>query len=301
MEFIDYYKILELDRKATSAEVKKAYRRLARKYHPDLNPNDKNAKLKFQQINEANEVLSDQEKRKKYDQYGSEWKHAGEYQQAAQNQERAQRQGRGQAGTGNFGDEDFSDFFESMFGGNKRGNRSTQGKFRGQDFNAELNMNIHEAFQTHKRTLTVNEKNIRLTIPAGIEDGQTIKIAGHGGQGINGGPNGDLYITFSIENDTPFRRDGHNLYKNEPIDIYTAILGGEYTIETFNGLVKLNVKPETRNGTTVKLKGKGFPVYKKEGESGDLFITWQIETPVNLTEKEKALYRELQNISRHGK
>jgi curved DNA-binding protein len=301
MEFIDYYKILELDKKATAAEVKKAYRRLARKYHPDLNPNDKNAKLKFQQINEANEVLSDPEKRKKYDQYGSDWKHAGEYQRAAQNQERTQRQGRGQAGPGNFGDEDFSDFFESMFGGNKRGNRSTQGKFRGQDFNAELNINIREAFQTHQRTLTVNEKNIRLTIPAGIEDGQTIKIAGHGGTGINGGPNGDLFITFSIENDTPFRRDGHNLYKNEPIDIYTAILGGEYTIKTFDGLVKLNVKPETRNGTTVKLKGKGFPVYKKEGETGDLFITWQIETPVNLTEKEKALYRELQNISRHGK
>jgi curved DNA-binding protein len=303
MEFIDYYKILELDKNASEADIKKAYRRLARKYHPDLNPNDAAAKKKFQEINEANEVLSDPENRKKYDKYGKDWKHGEEFEKAQQQQQR-QRSQQGFSGgeeyfSGAGSENDFSDFFESMFGG-RAGRKSQQTKFRGQDFNAELQLELKDVYQTHKRTLTINGKNIRLTIPAGIENGQTIKIANHGGEGINGGPNGDLYITFSIINHTKFRRDGNNLYADADLDLYTAVLGGEITTDTFDGKVKLTIKPETQNGTKVKLKGKGFPVYKKEGEFGDLFITWQIKTPTNLTEKEKELFSELAKLRTHG-
>ena len=301
MEYIDYYKILEIDKGASNADIKKAYRRLARKYHPDLNPNDKTSKSKFQQINEANEVLSDPEKRSKYDKYGNDWKHAEEFEKAGQQRGQYKSSPGRQQDAGNFSESDFSDFFESMFGSAPGGKRGGQVKYRGQDFNAELQLNLEDVYKAHKRTLTVNGKNIRLTIPAGVENGQTIKIAGHGSQGINGGPNGDLYITFSIANHTKFKREGNNLYANVEIDLYTAVLGGEITVDTFDGMVKLQVKPETQSGSKVKLKGKGFPVYKREGEFGDLYLTYQMKVPVNLTQKEKELFKELSKIHHHGK
>ena len=294
MEYKDYYKILGVPKNASQNDVKKAYRKLARKYHPDVNPNDKTAEQNFKEANEANEVLGDPEKRKKYDQYGKDWQHAEEFEK--------QRSQRGQSGgyshsTGDFGGHDFSDFFESMFGGASggfsRGSGGRNVKFRGQDFNAELRLNLSDVYKSHKQTLTVNGKNIRITIPGGVENGHTIKIKGHGGPGRNGGPNGDLYITFSIENNTMFKREGSNLYQTVDLNIYKAVLGGEITVNTFDGKAKLKVKPETQNGTVVKLKGKGFPVYKKEGEYGDLFITYQIKTPTNLSSREKELFQEL--------
>ncbi|MBI1767215.1 MAG: J domain-containing protein [Bacteroidetes bacterium] len=302
MEFIDYYKTLELNRDASSDDIKKAYRRLARKYHPDLNPNDAAAKAKFQQINEANEVLSDTEKRQKYDAYGQEWKHGEEthhYRKERPGQQTASSAY--QSFSGDFSGSDFSEFFESMFGGDSGGQRSAQIKYRGQDFNATLHLDLKDIYVTHKQTLTVNGKSIRLSIPAGVENGQTIKIAGYGGVGINGGPNGDLYITFSIANATKFKREGNNLYRDVELNLYTAVLGGEITIETFDGEAKVTVKPETQNGAKVKLKGKGFPVYKKEGEFGDLIISWQIKMPTNLSEKEKELFKELAKIKSNGK
>ncbi|QLE00689.1 J domain-containing protein [Galbibacter sp. BG1] len=296
MEFIDYYKVLELDKSASTADIKKAYRKLARKYHPDLNPNNKEAEIKFKQINEANEVLSDPEKRKKYDEYGKDWQHAEEFEKAKAQQRQSRQYSSGDPFTysGGGSAEDFSDFFESMFGGGGgfRSQRRQTG-FRGQDFNAELQLNLTDAYKTHKQTLSVNQKNIRITIPAGIENGQTIKIKGHGSPGINGGPNGDLYITFSIINNTDFKREGSNLYKTETIDLTTAVLGGEITAPTFDGKVKLKVAPGTQNGQQVKLKGKGFPVYKKEGTHGDLFITYQVKLPSKLTEKQKELFEAL--------
>ena len=168
--------------------------------------------------------------------------------------------------------------------------------FRGQDFNAELQLDLKDVFTTHKRTLTVNNKNIRITIPAGVENGQVIKIKGHGGKGVNNGPNGDLYIKFNIVNNTNFKRDKENLYTTVSLDLYKALLGGDVMVDTFDGKVKLKVKPETQNGTQVKLKGKGFPVYKKEGQFGDLYITYNIKTPTNLTEKEKELFTELSKL-----
>ena len=193
-------------------------------------------------------------------------------------------------------DSAFSDFFESLFGGSGRGRRSNT-KFRGQDYSAELHLSLTDAHKTHKQTLTINGKNVRITIPAGVENGQVIRLKGYGSPGANGGPNGDLLITFVINNNTAFRRDGNDLHKTEDIDLYTAILGGEKTIDTMDGKIKLKVTSGTQNGTKVRLKGKGFPVYKKEGEHGDLYITWNIKLPTHLTEKQKELFTELSKLS----
>lgn len=294
MAFIDYYKVLGIEKKATEKEIKTAYRKLARKYHPDLNPNNKEAEKQFKNINEANEVLSDTESRKKYDKYGENWKHGEEFEKSQQQQSsqyQSQQQG--------FSDqENYSDFFESMFGGQSRSSSQHRQspKFRGQDYNAELNLNLKDVYTSQQQVLTVNNKKIRLTIPAGVDNEQVIKIKGKGSPGINGGPNGDLFIKFILNNNTGFNREGNNLYKNVDLDLYTSILGGEITADTFDGKVKLNIKAGTTNNTKVKLKGKGFPIYKKEGEYGDLIITYNIDIPTNLSEKEIALFKELQNI-----
>lgn len=295
MEFVDYYKILGVSKEATASEIKAAYRKLARKHHPDVNPNNKGAEDKFKQINEANEVLSDPEKRKKYDEYGKDWKHADEFKKAQEQQTR--KNTNQQQDYGEFSG-DFSDFFESMYGNS--GSRSRQTKFRGQDLRAELHLNLKDVYKSQQQTLTVQGKNIRLTFPAGIEDGQIIKVSGHGTSGVNGGPNGDLYITFSIKNDTAFKREGSNLYTIVDLDLYTALLGGEVLVDTFDGKVKLKVAPETPSGTKIKLKGKGFPVYKKEQEFGDLFVTYQVKLPTALSDKEKELFTELQKIRNNG-
>lgn len=299
MAFIDYYKILGVDKNATDADVKKAYRKLARKHHPDLNPNDKEAEQKFKEINEANEVLSHPENRKKYDQYGENWQHSEEFEKQRQQQQSRSRGGQ-QGGFGGFegfsDGGDYSDFFESMFGCRSTGGRSRTSASKGSDFNAELHLDLKDVYTTQKRELTINGKNIRLTIPAGVENGQVIKISGMGGEGRNGGPKGDLYITFTIENKTKFKLDNHNLYSTVDLDLYIAILGGEITVDTFDGKVKLKVLPGTQNGTKAKLKGKGFPVYKKEGVFGDLYITYQIVLPTKLTEKEKELFEELAKL-----
>ncbi|NOU48070.1 MAG: J domain-containing protein [Bacteroidales bacterium] len=295
MDFVDYYKILGIDKSATPKDVKNAYRKLARKHHPDLHPNDKDAKKNFQLVNEANEVLSDPVKRKKYDQHGKDWQHADEFQQAGQQQQQSSNQRR----SGNFGGQsepDFSDFFESFFGGSAGAGRGRQAKYRGEDYTAELHLELVDAAKTHKQTLSVNGVNIRITIPAGIENGQTIKIPGHGSPGKNGGPNGDLYITFSIANHPHIKRLGNNLFTTVALDLYTALLGGEITINTLDGQVKLKVAPETQNGSKIKLKGKGFPVYKEEGQFGDLIVTYDIKIPKNLTDKQKALFTELSKL-----
>ena len=309
MAYIDYYKILGVDKNASQDDIKKAFRKLARKYHPDLNPNDPSAKDKFQEINEANEVLSDPEKRKKYDEYGEHWKHADEFEAQKKARQHAGGGGGGFSGFGGDGGSywyssdgeafsggdagGFSDFFESMFGHRGGGGRGNAG-FRGQDFNAELHLSLRDAARTHKQVLNVNGKQVRITIPAGVADGQVIKLKGYGGEGINGGPAGDLYITFKIAEDSVFKRLGDDLYVDVEMDLYTAVLGGEKVIDTLEGKVKLKIKPETQNGTKVRLKGKGFPVYKKEGQFGDLIITYSVKIPTNLTDRQKELFRELQ-------
>ncbi|MEO9559561.1 MAG: J domain-containing protein [Nonlabens ulvanivorans] len=287
MKFIDYYKILGVEKNASENDIKKAYHKMARKYHPDLNPNDKEAEAKFKQLNEANEVLSNPENRNKYDQYGENWENAEAYEQAKRQQSKHQQDAyyRQQS----YNQEDFSDYFESMFGSGRQQRQS----YRGQDLRAELQLNLMDIYKTHKRTLTINGKNIRITIPAGVTNGQSIKIKNHGGISPSNGPNGDLIITFSIVNDTPFKREKGDLFITQDIPLLTAILGGSQLINTLDGKVKLTIKEGAQNGTKVKLKGKGFPIYKKEGSYGDLYVTYSVVIPEKLSPKQKELYQEL--------
>lgn len=286
----DYYEILGLSRTASAEDIRKAYRKLARQHHPDLNPNDKAAHQRFQEINEANEVLSDPEKRKKYDQYGKDWQHAEAFEKAKQSGGPQQRYTSESRGTGEFEEEDFSSFFSSMFGGQRNAGRHS---FRGQDYQAALRLTLREAFTTHQQVLNVNGKNIRITIPAGVEDGQVIKLKGHGAPGSNGGPAGDLYITFQVDNEANLKRSGSDLYSDANIDLYTAVLGGEINIETLTGRLKVKVPAGTQPGSKLRLKGRGFPVYKKENETGDLYVTFAVQIPTTLNEQQKELFRQL--------
>lgn len=299
MSYIDYYAVLGVPKTATADEIKKAYRKLARQYHPDVNPNKEEASNKFKLINEANEVLGDPEKRKKYDQYGEHWEHADQYEEARRQQ---QQYGGGgfqyHQGAEGFNDyEAFSDFFGSMFG--KEGRTKTTG-FKGQDVSATLRLHLTDILTTQKQVLEVNGKKIRITIPAGVTNGQTIKIAGHGGKGYNNGPNGDLYITFDIINNTTFEVKGNDLYKTVPINMYDALLGGEVIVNTLNGKVKVSIAPETENNKKVKLRGKGLPIYKQEGVHGDMYITYAVELPKHLSVKEKELFEQLRSIRKQA-
>ena len=283
---------------------------MARKYHPDLNKDDPNAKDKFQEINEANEVLSDPEKRKKYDEYGEHWKHADEFKAEREAYQRAQQSGgqstywysvNGDDFMGGFGRGNasgFSDFFEQLFGHGASAGRSGRGynmMSRGGDIEAQMNLSLREAAVTHKQTFSVNGENLRITIPAGIADGQMIKLKGHGEKGTNGAPDGDLYITFKIAPDPEFKREGDDLFTDVDIDLYTAVLGGSVNVNTIGGMVKLKVNPGTQNDTKVRLRGKGFPVYKKEGTFGDLIVTYHVNIPTSLNEKQKELFTQLKN------
>ncbi|EGD33614.1 DnaJ C-terminal domain-containing protein [Capnocytophaga sp. oral taxon 338] len=300
MAYIDYYKVLGVDKSASSKDIKKAYHQLARIHHPDMNPNDKTAEQRFKQINEAYEVLGNPKNRAKYDKYGKDWQQSEAF-------ERAQQQGGnpfdGFEGATYTNAGDFSDFFKEIFGqeaGFSRGNYgSAYGKFKGQDLQTELTLTLREAATTHPRTFTVNGKNIRITLPAGVQNNQQIKLKGYGGEGVNGGPNGDLYITIRVLPDPIFERVGNDLRTKVTIDMYTAILGGEVQVATLSGKVKLKVKSETQPGTTVRLKGKGFPVYKG-GTFGDLFITYSVELPKNLTDKQKELFEQLRKLQENG-
>ena len=305
MEYKDYYKVLGIDKTATAEQVKKAYRKLARQHHPDVNPNDKNAEQKCKEINEANEVLSDPEKRKKYDQFGADWQR---YQQQPGGAGRGgqpgggfdwgqytQGGGNGSGGGHPFGeDEDFSDFFGSLFG-NMGGGRAGSGArpSAGPDYQAELELSLEEAYHGGPRTITVNGKNLRLVIQPGVTDGQTIRLRDQGGAGRNGGPKGALLITFRIQADARYARTGDDLTQDVPVSIYKALLGGEQTVETLGGPVKIKLKPETQNGTRLRLRGKGFPVYKQPGQFGDLYLRLNLMLPQQLTKQEKELIQQL--------
>ncbi|WP_196893626.1 DnaJ C-terminal domain-containing protein [Aureivirga marina] len=302
MDYIDYYKVLGVDKNATQKDIKKAYRKLARKLHPDLNSDDAEAQKKFQQLNEANEVLGDPEKRKKYDKYGKDWEHSDIFEEAQRRQQQGQQSGGQQYShfSSNFEGGDFSDFFEAMFGGAGGGRTRGRGgfqqqnvKYKGEDFHATLQLTDNDVYEEHKQVVEVNGKKIRFTIPAGVEDGQIIKISGHGGPGMNGGPKGDLYITFHILSNPNFKRVGSDIYIDKKIDLYTAVLGGETIVSTISGKIKLKVKEGTQNNMKVRVRGKGFPKYKQKGVFGDLFVTFQVEIPTKLTAKEKELFTEL--------
>ena len=295
MAFIDYYKILGISKDATQEDIKKAYRKLARKYHPDLNKDNPNAQEKFQEINEANEVLSNPDKRKRYDEYGENWKYAEELEK--QKKQQTKEQSGTREGMFWYSDDNtsgFSDFFEELFGNRYRNyNRAMRGK----DYESELHLTLRQAAKEQKQILNLNGKNIRITIPAGVADGQVIKLRGYGEPGKGDAPDGDLYITFRIKEDPTFKRIGNDLYTTTTIDLYTAVLGGEIILDTLNGKVKVKIKAGTQNNSKIRLKEKGFPIYKQSGKYGDLILSIQISIPTLLTERQKELFKQIKNAS----
>ena len=295
-QFIDYYQTLGVDRSADEKQLKKAFRKLARKYHPDVAPNDAEAEKKFKAINEAYAVLSDPEKRKKYDKYGKDWEQAEAFEQARQ------QQGFGGGGGNPFGGqytyttgggEDFSDFFRDMFGGAAGGSFGGGGRaFRGRDIEAELRVSMQDILEDNKQVLTVGDKQLRVTIPAGVDDGQTLRLRGQGSPGAGGGPAGDLYITFRVRMPEDYRREGNDLYKTQEVDLYTMLLGGKIQVQTPTGAVNLPVAENTPNGKRVRLKGKGLPKYKQSG-NGDLYLDLTVKLPESLSPAEKEAFTKL--------
>lgn len=275
MAYIDYYKILGIKRDATQEEIKKAYRRLAKKYHPDLNKDDPQAKSRFQEINEANEVLGDPEKRRRYDEYGENWKQSDDFGTGSNSNGNSWSYGFGGFGQSDRNENGFSDFFEQLFG---KGFRN-RGMNRGADIQATLQLTLQEAAVTHRQTFIVNGEKIAITVPAGIADGQRIRLQKRGKADIDGGERGDLYITFHILPDNRFTRVDNDLYTTVSCDIFTLLLGGEAIIPTLDGNVKTTIKPGTQPESKLRLRGKGFPLYRQEGKNGDLIITIKATVP----------------------
>ncbi len=307
-EFIDYYQTLGLLRDADEKDIKKAFRKMARKYHPDVNPDNPDAERQFKQVNEAYAVLSDADKRKKYDTYGKDWEQAGAYEQA-----RGRRGGGGNpfGGGGPFGGagqgytynggpgEDYSDFFRDIFGNSGNAGYSQGGfggagrrTYRGRDLEAELRLSFSDVLQDNKQVLTVNGKSLRVTIPAGVEDGQILRLRGQGAPGSGGGTAGDLMVTFRVVVPADYRREGANLYQTLPTDLYTMVLGGKKSVDTPSGPVTITVPPQSQNDQRIRLKGKGLPRYKAAG-SGDLYLDLRVALPTELTEREKELFQQL--------
>ena len=302
MNYKDYYKILGVTKNASQKDIKKAYRKLAAKYHPDKNPDNKEAEEKFKEVNEANEVLSDTEKREKYDTLGSNWEayqHTGDDWRQYANQKRDSSQFYQQRGEA----EDFSSFFEAFFGGGRgassfggsSGSRR-QASFSGGDTQAELPITLLEAYQGSKRTFEIHNENLRITIKPGSYNGQQLKIKGKGQLGIKGGPRGDLYIILRVLEDPRFQRRADNLLYNASIDLYSAILGGKIDVPTLSGMVKVNVPKGSETGKTLRLKGKGMPKYGKSSQYGDLLVKLIVNLPKHLTKEEIELFKRLQNL-----
>lgn len=302
INYKDYYSILGVSKTATVEDIKKAFRKLAVRYHPDKTKGDKAANEKFKEINEANQVLSDPEKRKKYDQFGADWK----------NYEEAGAQPGGfdwskYAGAGGkrkqrtsaddfesmFASEDI-DLFELLFGersGRRQGR--TRQAYRGEDLNAETTLSLEEAYHGSARLIQLDNQTIRVTIPPGIVDEQVLRIAGKGVSGVNGGPKGDLYLTVKIAAHPEFHRKGNDLHRDSPVELYTAVLGGKILVKTLKGAVKVDIPKEIPNHKVLRLHGLGMPVFGNKNVFGDMFVTIDIHMPDHLTPEETDLFRKL--------
>ncbi len=333
MEYKDYYKILGVSKNATEKEIKKAYRKLARQYHPDANPNDPKAEEKFKEINEAYEVLSDPEKRKKYDQFGAQWKNftgAGGRPEDFWRQYGAQGAGGAPGGGPSYrtvspeefeeifggGSGGFSDFFETLFGMGARGARGTGAGFndfgfggartsgrtrpiRGRDIEHPVDITLEEAYHGSSRTLQLGDERIEVKIPKGVKTGSRVRVAGKGEPGRNGGKPGDLYLKINVLPHARFQREGDNLRLKLPVDLYTMILGGEVQVPTLDRPLILNIPHETDNGKVFRLRGKGMPNVKRPDQRGDLYVEVSAKLPKNLTEQEKELFRQLRTLRHH--
>ncbi len=311
MTYKDYYKVLGVGKTATQDEIKKAYRKLANKYHPDKTKGDKAAEEKFKDVNEANEILSDSVKRKKYDQFGADWKHYEEsgqqpggfdwskYTGGRGGQERTMSQEEFNA---MFGGEDAGDIFETIFGqhtGARSGRRNRARK--GEDFEAETTLTLEEAYHGSERLLKIHDQTIKIMMKPGIADGQVLRVAGKGDHGSNGGPNGDLYITIRIAPHAEFQRRGNDLSCGTSIELYTAILGGKARIRTMKNIVNVDIPKETQNGKVLRLLGLGMPVYGTKSEFGNMYVTVAIQMPDHLSEQEIDLFRKLEELHKKNR
>jgi curved DNA-binding protein len=302
MTYKDYYKDLGVGKNATPAEIKKAYRALANKYHPDKAKGNKAFEEKFKEINEANEVLSDPVKRKKYDQFGADWKHYEEagaqpggfdWSKYASAGAQSHRTGAQESGT-MFTEEGMGDFFEMLFGqqrGRRPGRRGVV--IKGEDLETETTLSLEEAYHGAERLIQLNHQTIKVTIKPGVADRQMLRISGKGGSGSSGGPNGDLYLTVKISPHPAYQRRGSDLHRDIPVELYTAILGGKTEINTLKGKVKVNIPKGTPNGKELRLQGLGMPVYGKKNKFGDMMVKVEIVLPENHTEEELALFAKL--------
>jgi curved DNA-binding protein len=297
VDYKDYYKILGVDKKATQDEIKKAYRVLAVKHHPDKNPDNKVSEEQFKLANEANEVLGNPEKRKKYDELGENWQ---QYEHAG-NQQGGHPFGGNQGGQYRYesngndsfgGQSDFSDFFEQFFsGGSKNGGR-TQNR-RGGDYETEMEITLEEAYQGTSRTIQVDNEKLRITTKPGSYNDQQLRIKNKGAKGSSEDNRGDLFVKIKVKNHPDFIRKGDDLYHTQTVDLYTAVLGGEVIVKTLSGQVKIKITEGTQNGKTIRLKGKGMPIYDKKDIFGDFYLEIKVQIPDNLTDKQKELFEQL--------
>jgi molecular chaperone DnaJ len=321
----DYYEILGVNRNASEKEIKQAYRRLARKHHPDLNPGDKSAETRFKEINTAYEVLSNAGKRKKYDQFGDQWEYAEQFAKG-RGQERV-RWDFGPAGTASeYGAPgDFGDIFSSLFREGGVGSRMRRGPQRGHDIESPVEVSLEEAYHGSTRVIQLETaepctacggtgrvgnrvcticdgagaklapRRLEVKIPAGVRDGSRIRIAGEGGPGGTGGSKGDLYLVVKILPHRLFEREGDDLYSEVSVPLATAILGGEVRLPTLNSNLSLKIPAETQNGKVFRLAGKGMP---KLGNAhhGNLFAKVKVVLPTNLTEEERKLFEKLRAL-----
>jgi curved DNA-binding protein len=286
VDYTDYYKILGIDKKATQDEIKKAYRTLAVKYHPDKNPDNKEAEEKFKLINEANGVLSDPEKRKKYDELGENWQ---QYEHSPNTNKRGGSPFGGNEGFG--GQSDFSDLFEQFFSGKTKGGSSQ--KRKGGDYETEMEISLEEAYHGTSRIIEVESEKLRITTKPGAYTDQQLRIKSKGAKGSGGANRGDLFVRIRVKPHPQFTRKGDDLYITQSIDLYTAVLGGEMIVNTLSGQVKIKIAEGTQNGKTIRLKGKGMPVYEKTAIFGDFYIQLQVQIPEKLTDKQRELFEEL--------
>jgi curved DNA-binding protein len=300
MEYRDYYKVLGVEKNADEKEIQKAFRKLARQYHPDLNPNDKDAEKHFKEINEAYEVLSDSDKRAKYDQLGSsynQWQQRGGQNAGGFNWGDWSNAGN-YGGSYNYNTEggaDFSDFFSTIFGGRQQRDTYRQAT-RGRDIEQSIEITLEEAYKGTERVLNRGGKKKTIRIPAGATDGTRIRVSGEGETGFGGGSQGDLYLVVTVRPEPNFERKDDDLYADLKISLFTAVLGGEVYVPTLAGSVKVRIPAGTQSGKTIRIADRGMPRLRQPDQKGDLYARVLIQVPTNLSEEERNIFEQLRDM-----